>query len=453
MICLPQPQPGNVPGRKQQTGRPVNTLQQDQDRVQRFLMPRLCRLKKLIYKAISDVRHRQGKRHTMDQMFVALVCGVLTGCKSMRGIEKLTKYLGLGRRGEGISDTALTALLVRLPETAGMSILVNQVKDMGRRGMLAAVGLRQHWVAIDGKYVSLNHCAGGIGTLMHNVNQTVYWRVGFLRACLVSAAGRPALGQLAMGDKTGEITNLPEFINWLSAQYGDLVRNITLDAGLWSKALFSELEQSGFRVLAGIKDNKPDLFAEVQRVFRIARAVKNAKPAAETPWVPCRTGKIRRQIWRLGSLQGWNGWDSLRQVILVVQTTRAADCSSEQVELRYFATNASTDLLSPKETLELVRRHWAIENDCNWTFDVEFGEDAGRMCTGNKSVFVLGIVRMIAYNMMQWLRKVHVQAQHKYNKPTPRPWADLVDLIDKALCKIGSDFWPTLHVATTRLQT
>lgn len=430
----------------------MSTLQQDQDRVQRFVMSRLCRVKKLVLTAISDVRDRQGKRHTIDQMFVALVCGVLTGSKSMRGIEKLTKYLGLGRRGEGISDTALAALLVRLPETAGLPILVKQVKDMARRGALAAVGLRQHWVAIDGKYVSLEHFAGGIATLMHNVNQTVYWRAGFLRACLVSAAGRPALGQFAMGDKTGEITNLPEFIRWLREQYGELVRNITLDAGLWSKALFAELDQCGFRVLAGIKDNKPELFAEVQRVFRIARAAKNAKPAAETPWVPCRTGRIRRQVWRLGSLQGWNGWDKLRQVILVVQTTRASDGSSEQQELRYFATNATTDLLSPQETLELVRRHWAIENDCNWTFDVEFGEDAGRLCTGNKAVFVLGIVRMIAYNIMQWLRKEHVQVQHKYNKPTPRPWADLMDLIDKALCQVGSEFWPRIRMATVRVQ-
>jgi len=431
----------------------MKTLQQEQARVQQFILPRLRRIKKLVSSSVSDVRDKQGMRHSIDQIFLALVCGVLAGCKSLRRVEKLTHYLALGRRGEGISDTTLTTVLARLPETAGLPILVRQIKDMWRRGELVLDGFRQHWVAIDGKYLSLDHFAGGIGTLMHNSNDTVYWRAGFLRACLISAPGRPALGQLPMGDKTGEITNLPDFVNWLVQQYGKLVRNLTLDAGLWSRALFAQLDAGGFRVLAGIKDNKPELFAEVRRVFRIARTYHQAKPAAETRWVPCRTGKIRRQIWRLGSLQGWNGWDALRQVILVVQTTRPADGAADQEELRYFASNASMDLLSPKETLELVRRHWSIENDCNWTFDMIFGEDFGRLCTQNKSVFALGIIRMIAYNMLQWLRKSHVRVQHKYNQSTPQPWADLLELVDKALCALGAKFWPGICAPTTRLQT
>jgi len=57
--------------------------------------------------------------------------------------------------------------------------------------------------------------------------------------------------------------------------------------------------------------------------------------------------------------------------------------------------------MTPKQLLLLVRRHWAIENDCNWSFDMMMGEDDGTWCTQGKAVLVLGVLRMIAYNLLQ----------------------------------------------------
>lgn len=58
---------------------------------------------------------------------------------------------------------------------------------------------------------------------------SVYWKLGILRAVLITAAGKTALGQRAMapveGDlekdaekrkHTGETTNLPGFVTWLA---------------------------------------------------------------------------------------------------------------------------------------------------------------------------------------------------------------------------------------------
>lgn len=417
----------------------MNILQQTEDRVDTYLRPRMKRLLKSLRETVVDPRHAQGRRHEVHQMLLGLIAGAVAGSPSMRAVEELSARLGLGKKRAGVSDTALTNLLAKLGELTGLATLVGQVKDMYRRGQLDPVGFLRHWAAIDGKYDTLDHHAGGLGSKREKDGK-VWWQVGVLRAVLITAMGRPALGQVPLAEKEGEITALPDFIAWLTAQYGQLVRNFTLDAGLWSKPLFETMSAAGYGLLCGLKENKPELHAETERVFRILRAHKQRVPAAETGWQPCPKGKIRRQLWRLDTLQGWNGWDHLRQVIMIEQTTVPSDGSGATVEVRYFVTNVAKDAISAKQLLNLVRLHWAIENDCNWTFDVVLGEDSGRWCTQNKSFFVLGIIRMIAYNLLQWLRKKHVVVQHKYNADTPRPWRSLFALIYQVFCAQGTDF-------------
>jgi predicted transposase YbfD/YdcC len=266
----------------------------------------------------------------------------------------------------------------------------------------------------------------------------VYWRVGVLRAVLITSPGRTALGQFAMGpqqteetdaDKlkhTGEITNLPLFIAKLRRQYGDLVSNFTLDAGLWSKALFLAMNASGFGLLCALKENKPELHAEAARLLRID--MSRLSPQAESDWESSPRGKVRRRLWRTTRLDGWLGWNGLRQVFVIEQTTRDSN-GKDTVELRYYVTNATPGMLSPSQLLRLTRLHWAIEDDCNWTFDMLLGEDDRRWCTENEALLVLGVIRMIAYNALQHLRKCHVVVRHARAAASPRPWRNLLEMV------------------------
>ena len=373
---------------------------------------------------------------------LSLLSGMLSGRKALRDVETQAEELGLGRSGHGISDGALTHILKKMDEHHLDAVLVQSVRDMGRRGQLVPVEMGQSWTAVDGKYEILDHDCGGFAQLVVN-KKDAHFRLGILRAVLITAAGKPALGQWVMppvaGEQekdaekrkhTGETTNLPGFIAWLREQYGDLTNNFTLDAGLWSKAIFLAMDAQGLGVFCGLKGNKPELFAEAKRVLRRVRSKKEA--SATTDWEPCPKGMIRRRLWRTTELDGWNEWKNLRQVVVVEQTTRHRD-GKEKVELRYFVTNAPTGMLNPRQLLRLVRLHWSIENDCNWTFDMQFREDDGAWCTQNKATLVLGVMRMIAYNLLQWLRKVHVKVQRDRAPDTPRPWRNLFELMHRYL--------------------
>ena len=74
-----------------------------------------------------------------------------------------------------------------------------------------------------------------------------------------------------------------------------------------------------------------------------------------------------------------------------------------------FASLANADYLknrlSPEQILLLVRQHWGIENDCFNSLDVQWQEDSGKLCTQGQAVWGLGILRIMAYNVVQYFRK------------------------------------------------
>ena len=260
----------------------MENLQQIDARVESYVLKRLQRMSRLAAEWSSDPRDPQGIRHSYVDVVTALLAGLISGRRSLRDVEKLSTRLGLRRRGGGISDGALTHVLGLCDAGHFDAMVVRTIKDMNRRGELPHPGLGQHWTSIDGKYSCTDHHCGGLGQKFVS-DDGVYWRAGVLRAVMISVPSRPALGQRAMGPvettetdpekvkHTGEITNLPHLVAKLRDDYGDLVSNFVLDAGLWSKDVFLSMDAQGFGLVCGLKKNKPDLFAEVERVLRIER--------------------------------------------------------------------------------------------------------------------------------------------------------------------------------------
>lgn len=436
----------------------MNTLKQNEDRVERYLMGRIGRTRHLVNRLVPDPRSRQGRRHGLDAILLALLAGLLNGCESLRAVERLSERLALGRKHCKISDNALAYLLERLDDESLLPLLVQLVVDMRRRGQLRCVDLGCHWIAVDGKYVSLDHDAGGVAQKFEDRDaKTIYWRLGQLRAVLISAPGRPALGQRTMrpipGEHgtpeelkhTGEMSNIRPFVTWLRQQYGDLATNFTLDAGLWSRGLFAEMDEQGLGVFGNIKNNKPELATEAERVLRIERQRRDAE--VTSGWERTSRGLVRRRMWRSRSLEGWNGWRHLRQVIVVEQTTKPHDGSAEVIEMRYFGTNLPQATMSARQMLALVRRHWSIENDCNWTLDVVMNEDDGAWCTTGSAMLSLGVLRMIAHNMLQWLRKRHVVVRHQRLPATPMPWVELQELVTALWVRTAATLLERLRTA------
>ena len=59
----------------------------------------------------------------------------------------------------------------------------------------------------------------------------------------------------------------------------------------------------------------------------------------------------------------------------------------------------------PSQILLLVRQHWAVENDCFNSLDLQWHEDAAPWCTRGTATWALGLLRLMAYNTAQLMRR------------------------------------------------
>lgn len=126
-------------------------------------------------------------------------------------------------------------------------------------------------------------------------------------------------------------------------------------------------------------------------------------------------------------------WSHLEQTWLVRQTTRDRHGNLE-VEDRYFLSSIPWEELAGRQILQCVRLHWAIENDVFNSLDVQWLEDSGIWCTQGTAVWALGVLRLMAYNIVQALRRRNCRRKRgRHTWLDPLPWRTLFGHIFDAL--------------------
>jgi hypothetical protein len=185
----------------------------------------------------------------------------------------------------------------------------------------------------------------------------------------------------------------------------------------------------------GLKGNQPELFAEAQALLE--PKAKAEQPEAQTPWER-RNGKlIRRLLWRTDEMAGIENsvgtWTHLRQTWLVRQETVDAEGKLE-VEDRYFLSSLLWNYFKPWQILLVVRLHWGVENDTFNSLDLQWREDSGPWCTMGKAVWALALLRLMAYNTVQVLRRRRLRSKNTNGGlRAPMSWRSLFKVIEDAL--------------------
>ena len=80
-----------------------------------------------------------------------------------------------------------------------------------------------------------------------------------------------------------------------------------------------------------------------------------------------------------------------------------------RIEDRFFITSLAWDLLTPVQILLLVQNHWGVENDSFNSLDRQWHEDAGPWCTRGTALWALKVLRLLADNTAQILRRRRLQ--------------------------------------------
>ena len=90
---------------------------------------------------------------------------------------------------------------------------------------------------------------------------------------------------------------------------------------------------------------------------------------------------MRYHLYRTTELEGYLDWEHLKQVWRI-EKERVKQSGQVERGHRYYVTSVRLGRFKPEQILQVVRAHWGIENNCNWTMDVVWDQDQGLVRSG-----------------------------------------------------------------------
>lgn len=377
---------------------------------------------------VTDPRKPQGQRWPFKTLMRSLLFGFLTMRGSLRGVESLTETAFDQR----VPDSTLYDFVGQFGKAEVAQLrdqLHAQTRTDWRSKSLEPVGLPCGAAAVDNKTLWTGAVAAAHdpdAQTVHPKNGPPYAQLRVVRSVLISAPSKPVIDQVVIRHDTNEGGTFPEVFAVLESNYGALIRLYSMDAGFCSKANADLVAGAGKVYLFGLKGNQPELFKEAQRQLGSLTT-----PEASTDWESYQGDRIRHHLYRTTEMAGYHGWSHLRQVWRIEKEIIKGQTGEVERENRYFVTNLPAEEFTPPQILSVVRSHWGIENNCNWTTDVIWDEDSKTWCGQGLGIQALSLLRAMAYNLISLLRCRYLRRrdQRRAAKESWKDWGDRLFLL------------------------
>lgn len=338
-----------------------------------------------VFASISDPRNGGNTRHHFGEILFIAFAAVLCGVRSYELMEEfgelreswLRKWLKLPH---GIPCANTFSRVFQAIEPTAFARCI--AEHLARLGFTMEGGQ----IAIDGK--ALRGSRSGDTTHLHAVSA---W------ACEAGIT----LAQAFVGEKTNEITAIPELLEMLNLK-GAVV---TIDAMGTQRAIAGKIVAKGGDYLLSVKGNQGGLHDEIRDQFDFA--LRQLDPARLDPqrWSLAQTGESghdrteTRRILVCHDL-GWMNpairadWKDLSCIVMVHRHTLLGGGKTRS-DTSYYMSSLK-DVRAP-ELLGHIRGHWGIENRCHWVLDAIYREDHNQTRDRN-SASNHSILRRMALN-------------------------------------------------------
>ena len=411
-------------------------------RSRNFLGRMLCKPAWDFKRFVEDPRQPKGRRWQFQTLMRTQLDGFLTNRESLRQVETMSEYACAAR----IPDSTLYDFVGQFPRESVAALrtqLQAQVRSDWRSKALEPVDLPCGVAAVDNKTLwtgPVAHAHDPAAQVVHPARRPAYAQVRAVRTVLISAACKPAIDQVVIRAETNEGGMFPEVLQVLETSYGALIEVYSMDAGFCSVANARRIAAAQKGYIFGLKGNQPELWREAERLL-------GSQTVAEvsSPWEVYQGNGIRYHLYRTTEMAGYLDWDHLQQVWRVEKETRKGKTGALERENRYFVTNLHRGRFKPEQILLVVRLHWAIENHCNWTMDVIWDEDSKVWCGQGLGIQVLGLLRLMAYNLVSRLRCRYLQTREDARE-AKRRWNEVCDVLFLLIAGENSERFPLQQV-------
>jgi len=330
---------------------------------------------------VPDPRTKRSPRHLLTDILVISICGVLSGCE---GCVEIAEY---GRRKEEFFRTILelphgipshdtfNRVLALLKPQALQECLIGWLRSVRDKA-----GERQ--IAIDGKSLRRTFDRAASQNMLHLVSA---W----------STANGITLGQVAVDEKSNEITAIPQLLQAI-----DLTNaTVTIDAMGCQKNIAKEIIAGGGDYLLAVKGNQEASLSIITDTLA-EHLESNAPPPRGSQYETHETKHGRDETREYVSLPApvslkKLGWTAVRSIGMVhSRTVRDGKLCEES---RYYL---SSHRPSARKLAKFARGHWSIENSLHWVLDMSFHEDLCRLRTGHAAEN-LALINRIALSLLK----------------------------------------------------
>ena len=334
---------------------------------------------------IPDPRMARTQRHKFLDILVIALCAVIGGADHWTevvefGQAKRPWFAGFLKLPNGIPSHDTFARVFRLIDTQALEQTCQQ-------WLSSVAGRVQGVVAIDGKSVR-----GAREGKKHPLHIVSAW----------SSQNSMLLGQVRTGQKSNEITAIPELLKLLDIQ-GCIV---TIDAMGCQKAIAKDIITAGADYVLALKTNHRHLCLSVAAWFDkclangfVGQGCSHHLQGAG----PSRHGRIeRREHWVVEVpahlKRAAAPWAGLKTLAMVRRTRQVGEKTS--TEDSYYLSSLSLST-GAQALAKAVRSHWAVENELHWSLDVGFREDACQVRKDNAPANLACLRRMALTQLKQ----------------------------------------------------
>lgn len=334
------------------------------------------------FQDLDDPRQNRGNNHSLYEMIVMALTAAIAGAGCWVDVERFgiakrtwfEKFLVL-EHGIPSHDT-FGRVFAALDSDAFLVCLQEWLESL-------SLNMKGQGVAIDGKTLrhSFDNATGKAS--LHVVNA---WATG-LRICL---------GQIAVDDKSNEITAVPKLLEFLELQ-GAVV---TLDAMHCQRDTAETIRAQAADYVLTVKGNQPTLHQRLEDLFlQYGERNYDVPNLRRHVTVEKAHGREERREYYVVPVSKdlRSAWKDIQSVGMVYRYRRDVVSGKIHEETMYFISS-----LPPKvRTLaKYLRGHWRVENSLHWSLDVTFGEDASRIRKGNGAELA-SIFRRLALTVLQ----------------------------------------------------
>ena len=327
-------------------------------------------------------RQTKNKRHLLIDIVVIALCAIIAGGESAMEMEEygrrkenwLRRFLALpnGIPSHDTFSRVLAALDAHHFHTCFVA-WVNALHEVTAGEV----------VNIDGKTLRRSFDRAPGTPALHIVSA---W----------AAENHLVLGQVAVEDKSNEITAIPKLLEILELR-GAIV---TTDAMGCQKDIADKIRDRGADYVLAVKDNQPHLSEDLQEHFLQVVDRQDDLPRRQRHHTQERNrGRWEERFYYSTpvpeDLRHRGCWRDLRSVgwVISITTRDGQECS----EVRGSISSLKADA---KELARAVRGHWGIENRQHGVLDVVFNEDQARARAGNEAEN-LALLRRLALNLLK----------------------------------------------------